>query len=252
MATFAKRIDACLTNIERHWPQYHIDGTRNIWILKPGAKSRGRGERHRVPVTYSIFDSGIVVHDRLDEILKSLSSTLADDRKYVVQKYIERPLLIHKTKFDIRQWFLITDCNPLTIWMYKDCYLRFCTEHFNLSTREQSVHLCNYSIQKHFKNNASRHVDLPGRTSLEREVSRERRFHLSAENMWTNAEFVDKYLRPMQCATKWETLIYPAMKDAIVCSMLVAQDTIDSRKVFSDDTTRERTPSTSLVCSEFV
>ena len=79
-----------------------------------------------------------------------------------------------------------------------------------------------------------------------REVSRERRFHLSAENMWTNAEFVDKYLRPMQCATKWETMIYPAMKDAIVCSMLVAQDTIDSRKVFSDDTTRERTPSTSL------
>ena len=50
MAEFAKKIDTCLANIEHYWPQYHIDGTRNVWILKPGAKSRGRGERDRLPV----------------------------------------------------------------------------------------------------------------------------------------------------------------------------------------------------------
>jgi hypothetical protein len=43
MHSYLNKIDACLKNIEQHWPQYHIDGTRNIWILKPGAKSRGRG-----------------------------------------------------------------------------------------------------------------------------------------------------------------------------------------------------------------
>ncbi|CAF2430806.1 unnamed protein product [Rotaria sp. Silwood2] len=197
MEMYLNKIDACLKNVVHHCPQYHIDGTRNIWILKPGAKSRGRG---------------IVVYDRLEDILKLCSSTLTKDGKFVVQKYIERPLLIHNTKFDIRQWFLVTDWNPLTIWMFKDCYLRFCTEHFSLETRQQSVHLCNYSIQKHYKNNSNRHIDLP------------------AENMWTNKEFSDKYLRPNRLADRWDKLIYPAMKDAIICSMLVAQDTIDPRK----------------------
>jgi len=43
MDVYLNKIDQCLKNVEHHCPQYHIDGTRSIWILKPGAKSRGRG-----------------------------------------------------------------------------------------------------------------------------------------------------------------------------------------------------------------
>jgi tubulin monoglycylase TTLL3/8 len=116
--------------------------------------------------------------------------------------------------------------------MFKDCYLRFCTEHFSLETRQQNVHLCNHSIQKHYKNNSNRHIDLPGKYLMNFSFFyRVVFFVLLVENMWTNREFIEKYLRPMNLAGRWDKFIYPAMKDAIICSMLVAQDTIDQRKV---------------------
>ncbi|CAG9121409.1 unnamed protein product [Plutella xylostella] len=185
-----------LSTMNKYWPQIDIDGIYNIWIVKPGNKCRGRG---------------IQLMNNIKDIIGLLNIPAAQKTRYVVQKYIENPLIIYNTKFDIRQWFLITNCQPLTIWVYKDSYLRFSSQMFTLSNYHESVHLTNNAVQHKYKNNAERDKALPD------------------ENMWDCHSF-KAYLRQIGKFEMWDSKIYPGMKQSLIGAMLACQETMDKRQ----------------------
>ena len=70
-------------------------------------------------------------------------------------------MLVKNRKFDIRQWVLVTDWNPLTIWVYQEPYIRFPANDYdseNLS--DLYSHLSNNSVAKYAKNiKPSHHIE---------------------------------------------------------------------------------------------
>ncbi|KAJ8305269.1 hypothetical protein KUTeg_015814 [Tegillarca granosa] len=71
---------------------------------------------------------------------------------HIVQEYIDRPFLLDRFKFDLRLYVLITSCDPLRVYLFKDGLVRLSTEKY-LPPDEQNLdhkfmHLTNYSVNK--------------------------------------------------------------------------------------------------------
>ena len=92
--------------LKHHLPQLAMDGMRNIWILKPGAKSRGRGCNNVCHLCYYGYNCviGISCMDRLDNILAVVSNPVQmRESKWIIQKYIGT--YYHASVCSIRVYF---------------------------------------------------------------------------------------------------------------------------------------------------
>merc|ERR1719181_267760 len=141
---YIRQARSVLQELEAYNQQHCINGSRNAWIVKPSGKSRGRG---------------IQVMRELDEIFRATES---EGFQWICQKYIENPQLVHGYKFDIRQWVLVTDWNPLTVYIWKHPYIRFAGQKYDesLANRSEYVHLVNNSIIKHMDGFEEKNEDL--------------------------------------------------------------------------------------------
>ena len=113
---------------------------QNLWIIKPGENTnRGQG--------ISLANSLVQIKDLISS---SSSSEASEKHTFIIQKYIERPFLIHRRKFDIRCYALITSINGvIQSYFYNEGYLRTTSTEYN--TKEifnNFIHLTNDAIQK--------------------------------------------------------------------------------------------------------
>ena len=74
----------------------------------------------------------------------------AKERTTIIQRYITNPLLIHKRKFDIRTFAMVTSINGhLQAYFYQEGYLRTSCKKFNLKDLDNKfIHLTNDAIQQ--------------------------------------------------------------------------------------------------------
>ncbi|KAH9587400.1 Tubulin polyglutamylase ttll6 [Schistosoma haematobium] len=71
----------------------------------------------------------------------------------ICQVYISKPFLIDGYKFDLRIYVLLTSCDPLRLFVFKDGLVRFTTcsyiEPNQRNVHDMYMHLTNYAVQKH-------------------------------------------------------------------------------------------------------
>jgi hypothetical protein len=155
----------------------------NLWLVKPAENTFG-GQG------IIIADNIEGVHSHLKEVYSS-AETAKYPLKFVIQKYIENPLLYEGRKFDVRTYMLITSFNGrMKAYWHPEGYLRTSARPFSLSLDDPSSHLTNDCMQK-------KQTDYG-------------KFELGNKVMYQDFE---KYLSNQGYERQWRTKVIPRMAE---------------------------------------
>lgn len=126
---------------------------KNIWIIKVAGMNRGFGVevfQTLEELRKLIKDIGTGYQERIVQDDKQISRSAAfiKTSKFVIQKYIERPLLFKGRKMDLRVWVMFSHENKP--YVFRECYVRLSSAPFKTDKlNEKFVHLTNNALQKY-------------------------------------------------------------------------------------------------------
>ncbi len=115
----------------------------NIWIVKPAAENQG--SIRAIIITHPIGRGIEVFQNNLPEMKWFLQSK-SPNTQWIVQKYVERPLLYNGRKFDIRIWAVATWKRDF--YFYRSGYVRTSSHVYDPDSQLNYVHLTNNCLQQ--------------------------------------------------------------------------------------------------------
>ena len=148
---------------------------KNIWMLKPSGLNRGRGielftSLEELNDFLSMFAKGYDVteyanmeYNDKDEVSPAIKGMLNKDKarttplvykdadyntritNFVIQKYIERPMLFKKHKFDMRVFVVMT--HERELYLFQDSYVRLSSLPYDADKKNYLIHLTNNAVQ---------------------------------------------------------------------------------------------------------
>ncbi|TNN51612.1 Tubulin polyglutamylase ttll6 [Liparis tanakae] len=126
-------------------------------------------------------------------VISRSSKDIQPGEHMICQVYISRPFIIDGYKFDLRIYVLVTSCDPLSIFMFKEGLARFCTTKYNEPTHgnveDVCMHLTNYSINKN-SDNFIRDEDTGSKRKLSTLNKLLESISCNTDEMWSDIEDV--------------------------------------------------------------
>ena len=152
------------------------------WIVKLSAGKRGLGIK----------------------LVSSSSQIPNNSQEYVAQRYIQRPFLVHRRKFHMRLYLVITNMQPLQALLHKECLVLFAASNYSDNTDtfwDLSVHLTNAAIaDRTNKQSSSNSMVL---TELWRVLADE--YGVDIQAVWRDIkDLVAKLVLSQQCESELE------------------------------------------------
>ncbi|MBN3308926.1 TTLL6 polyglutamylase, partial [Amia calva] len=118
---------------------------------------------------------------------------ISPDEHIICQNYISKPFIIDGYKFDLRMYVLVTSCDPLRVFLYRDGLMRFATSRYSpphsRNLDDVCMHLTNYAINKH-NDNFIRDEEMGSKRKLSTFKSWLEHHEYDAKGLWSEMEDV--------------------------------------------------------------